>query len=329
MSRARVEEREGKKKKSLAKDFLIGFFLQFRDEILLVVVGAVAAIVRAMGVTVESGQTGLLFSFGRAKRTLDPGFHLLVPFLQRARKVPTRSRTLDLPAQRVVTFSGLVYHVDANLVWRITDVRKALIEIDDVEKGMRQMLGLGVQEVVRASDREHLMQPERLDAALKQTLSQRLAAWGVEVERAGLTSITPSKQTLRITQIGRVTGERRTMATHLAEHLGDQRALALIGTRVRPIRRHLHLRTFERRARRVRRLRQALMRHGWMAVQIQQAALRLRARSTTGGRLKTENKSKIAGAAKVGERQAAGTTPRRGQPRNARKRVPSPGRVPS
>lgn len=280
--RRRPEESEP----SMARDLLLGFFYQFKDEIVLVLAGAVAAIVRAAGVTVESGQTGLLFSFGRAKRTLQPGFHLLIPFLQSARKIPTRSRTIDLPAQRVVTTVGLVYHVDANLIYRITDVHKALIEIDDVEKGMRQVLGLGVQEVVRGSQRQDLMQPERLDSKLAETLSGRLAVWGVTVERAGMTSITPSRQTLRITQIGRLTAERETMMKSLAPEVGQARALCLIGSRVLPIRRHLYLRTFERRARRVRRLRTALMRRGWMAVQIKQAARRLRARATTGGKLR-------------------------------------------
>ena len=74
--------------------------------------------------------------FGRARRELEPGFHLLIPFLQRARRMPTRSRTLDLPAQRVATHQGLVYHVDANLVYRVTDVRKAMIQVDQIEKGM-------------------------------------------------------------------------------------------------------------------------------------------------------------------------------------------------
>ena len=88
-----------------------------------------ATVVRAMGVTIKSGETALLFSFGRARKELQPGFHLLIPFLQVARKMPSRSRTLDLPSQRVVTNEGLVYHVDANLVYRIVDVHKAVVEI--------------------------------------------------------------------------------------------------------------------------------------------------------------------------------------------------------
>ena len=93
--------------------------INFARENPFVTAAAVAGLVRACGTTVDSGQTGLLFSFGRVKKRLEPGFHLMIPFLQRARIVPTRSRTLELENQRIVTEEGLVYVVRANLVWRI------------------------------------------------------------------------------------------------------------------------------------------------------------------------------------------------------------------
>ena len=241
------------------------------------IVGAAYALIRAMGIVVESGETGLRFTFGRAGRTLDPGFHLLVPFVQRAQKVPTRSRSLDLPAQRVVTFERLVYNADANLIYRIVDVRKAIVNVDELIKGMRQMLGLGVQEVLRSTDRLSMQDPSRLDAALERNLAARLEIWGVAVEHAGFPSITPSQETLRITQLAHVTKERVRMLEHLERDLGSRRrALALIGSRTRPIARTRALRARERTSRRQRRLRKALMMRGWMKVQIKQAGIRVR-----------------------------------------------------
>jgi len=249
--------------------------------------------VRAMGVTVESGQTGLRFSFGRAGRELGPGFYPLIPFLQIVRKVPTRSRTMDLPAQRVATFEGLVYHVDANLVYRVTDVRKAMIEIDDLEQGMVQMLGLGVQEVLRDANRAKLARVDELNEALAANLAARLEPWGVTIERAGFPSITPSPKTLRITQLDQIVGERRRMLAHMeALGLPRFRALTLMGTRVRAISHTKHVRRHERLERRRQRLVRALMQHGWMNVQIHQAGKRLKARMSTRGVLKAKDKAK-------------------------------------
>ncbi len=259
--------------------------VQSRDELVVLVFGTIAALVRAMGVKVESGQTGLLFSFGRARRELHPGFHLLIPFVQRARKMPTRSRTLDLPAQRVVNVDGLVYHVDANLVYRVTDVRKAMIEIDHLEKGMLQMLGLGVQDVLRSAGRQDLLSSENLDRALATDLARRLAPWGVEVERAGFPSISPSPQTLRITQLGNVAQQRRASRDWLVEGgLHARRALSLVGTRRIPKVKFKHLVRVEEHRRRLRRLKAAAKRGGWTAVEIKQASLAMRSRVSVRGR---------------------------------------------
>ena len=184
-------------------------------------IGAVVlAIVRASGVTVKSGSTGLIYTLGRVDRqiprwlrpalplvrrvpflsgcprqVLEPGFHPMVPFLQQARRIPTRSRTLDLPAQRVATPAGYVFIADANIVYRVVDVRKALIQVDDLVRGMTQMLTLGVQEVLRAASVDQLRSGVGLDEALRANLEAKLAVWGVTVERAGFPTITPVSYT--------------------------------------------------------------------------------------------------------------------------------------
>jgi hypothetical protein len=269
------------------KQVLAGVYDQIKDDLFLVILATVAAVVRAMGVQIKSGHTGLLFSFGRSRRELQPGFHLLIPFLQRARRMPTRSRTLDLPSQRVATLLGLVYHVDANLVYRIVDVRKAMIEIDHIEKGMLQMLGLGVQEVVRAASQDDITHSEALDRKLAQNLANRLEPWGVEVERAGFPSITPSPQSLRITQLSQIISERH--GTHerlMAAGVHPRRSLGLVGTRSFPRTHTRALRSFAENRRRLQRIRALLKQRGWNAVQIKQAQISLLSRVSTRGRVR-------------------------------------------
>lgn len=261
-------------------------------EALYIVIGVVSAIVKASGVTVLSGQTGLLYTVGRTDRpvplplrpivaalqstgklgtvprsVLGPGFHPLIPFLQRVRKVPTRSRTLDLPAQTVATFEGYVFIADANLVFRIVDVRKALIQVDDLLRGMEQMLTLGVKEILREATLRELQSGEGLDERLRLNLEARVAIWGVTVERAGFPSITPSPRTLRITQLRQKAEERERRVAALTATTGDRplsvaSALGAVGsrrifrTKTRAQRRRLALRSRDLR------VRQALQRRG-------------------------------------------------------------------
>ena len=50
------------------------------------VVLAFVAFLRMCGTTVQTGYAGVLFSFGRAKKVLEPGFHPLIPIVQEVRQ---------------------------------------------------------------------------------------------------------------------------------------------------------------------------------------------------------------------------------------------------
>jgi hypothetical protein len=220
---------------------------------------AVLGFVRATGTTVQTGTTGLMFSFGRAVREIPPGFRPLIPFLQIVVKVPTRSRTMDLPAQRVTTVDGLVYYVDANVVYRVVDVRKAVVEIDDLERGMRQVLGLSVQEILRVTDRSALRVGDALDGALAASMETRLDPWGVQVERAGFMSLRPSPETMRIVQLDRrVAARRRALGSLAGEGLSCPVGLPLLGEAPRTVTRRELVLSRELLSRRRRRLRRAI-----------------------------------------------------------------------
>lgn len=279
---------EGEDSRNPGSRLLWDLFDKLGDNLFYIVVSSVYALVKAMGLTVDSGYTGLRFTFGRAGARLEPGFHWMIPFVQKGEILPTRSRTLDLPSQRVATLEGLVLHADANLVYRIVDIRRALIEIDDVVKGMVQMLGLGVQEVLRTSTRVSIHDIPSLNEQLKANLTRRLAPWGVSVEAAGFPSITPSPQSLRITQMDKVTQERmRALGVVESGDVLRAMALGLVGTRQMPRRRAIVIQSFERHRRRLRRLRAALTQKGWSSVRIRRAELALMSRVSTSGRLRS------------------------------------------
>jgi regulator of protease activity HflC (stomatin/prohibitin superfamily) len=226
----------------------------YRQELVTALLVGLGALVRAAGRTVESGSTGLKFSFGRVSREVGPGFHPLVPFLQVIRTLPTRARTLDLPEQQVTTLDGLVYQVDATLVYRVVDVRRALVEIDDLQRGMLQVLGLAVQEVLRVRSRNELYASDALDGELSALMARQLEPWGVRVEHAGFPTIHPSAETTRVTQLDALTRERAGVLGMLrAGGAGLRSGLVLLGTARRVVPRTHVLAARARAARRRRR----------------------------------------------------------------------------
>ena len=249
----------------------------------------VYGVIRATGTTVRTGYHGLLFSFGRARKVIEPGFRPLIPFLQIVIKVPTRQRSLDLPAQKVTTFDGLVYFCDANLLYRIDDVRASVVEIDELERGMRQMLGLSIQEELRVRHREELRVSEELDSELQVNMQRRLAPWGIEVLRAGFMSIRPSPVTLRLTQLAAlVRSKQRALGRLTAAGIPPELAWPLVGDTQQVYSRSGIVRAREDEQRLRRRLRKVVLKaregHPELLARTQRALLRWLTRRIDAGR---------------------------------------------
>ncbi len=184
------------------------FLLQFAREHPSSVVLLVLAFVRMLGTTVQSGTAAVLFTFGRAKKVLQPGFHPLIPLVQTVRHTPVRSVTLDLPRQRVTTCDGLVYDVDTTIVYRVEDAITAVIAIDNIRHGVMTLLPLLVHELIREQTRETLSARKLLDQELTERARQALTRWGLYVETAGLSTIAPTRPTVRLSQLSARVTER-------------------------------------------------------------------------------------------------------------------------
>lgn len=89
-----------------------------------------------------------------------------------------------------------------------------------------------------------------LDRELAQAMQRRAEHWGIEIERAGFTTIRPLQQTMQITQLrGRVHERARALARFAESGMSAQLALGTLGTHTRLRARSRALRAIERRAR--------------------------------------------------------------------------------
>lgn len=191
---------------------------------------AALAFVGLMGTVIDSGHRGVLYRLGRVRQVLEPGFHPLIPWVHQVRKVHTRSHTIDVPRQRATSADGFVYDLDVNVVYTISDPVRSLVEVDDLARGVSTLAAVAGQELVRARGREALRAREDLDEALVDALAERLEAWGARLDRAGFTSLAPTAETLRLTQLAAKVRERELVLRHLLDAgLRPGTAYALLG----------------------------------------------------------------------------------------------------
>jgi len=190
----------------------------------------------SFGVTIQSGQRGVLFRWGRVRKELEPGFHWLIPLVHRVKKTPVRSVTIDLLPQKVMTADGLVYDVSVNVVYRVADATKALTLVDHVDAGCRAVIPLFVTDVIRVLDQAEVADRATLDRRLAERINGWISRWGLVVEQAGFTTITPAKSVLHTTQLRAKTLERAlAMRMLIAEGLDAGSALVMIGADHQPV----------------------------------------------------------------------------------------------
>ncbi len=181
-------------------------------------------------VVVYDGQHALKFTLGRAQQVVGPGIHFKWPIIQKYRVKETKHTTLDLDPQVIQLKDDLVYEVDAKVVYQIVDLRKAMIEVDDLVKGLANRVAMAVQRVVKAQDRQSIGDVPSLIAQVRQELRPIEEQWGITIHEFGFSNLSPSPATLEVTQLRLLSEEKLRLYRQFLDQSGLTReaAVALI-----------------------------------------------------------------------------------------------------
>jgi len=195
-------------------------------------------------VVVYDGQHALKFTLGRAGAVVGPGVHWKWPIIQKYSIRETKDTTLELEPQTIQLRDDLVYTVGARAVYQIVDLRRAMIEVDNLVTGLKNRFVLAVQRVVKAQDRASIRDLPAMVAEVKRELAAVQEQWGIHIREFGFSTFSPTPETLEITQLRKLAEEKLALFRQFrASGLGTEAAVALIAGSVvslRPVERHEH-----------------------------------------------------------------------------------------
>ncbi|HJM58753.1 MAG TPA: SPFH domain-containing protein [Planctomycetota bacterium] len=180
-------------------------------------------------VIVYDGQHALRFTLGRARSIVGPGIHFKVPLFQTFKVEETKHTTLDLEPQVIQLNDNLVYEVDCKVVYQIVNLRKAMIEVDDLVTGLQNRVVIAVQQIVSRKDRHTVLDVDGLCEEIREELRGVEDQWGVRILQFGFSNISPSPTTLEITQLELLAEEKLNLYSRLRdEGLSEEASVALI-----------------------------------------------------------------------------------------------------
>ena len=167
------------------------------DIVLYVVLGLIALLAIttvAKAVRVVPQATAVLVErLGRYSRTLEPGLHFLIPFIDRPRAVvDLREQVVSFPPQPVITSDNLVVNIDTVIYFQPTDPKSAVYEIYNYIQGIEQLTVTTLRNVIGSLDLEQtLTSRDQINGQLRGVLDEATGRWGIRVNRVELKAIDP------------------------------------------------------------------------------------------------------------------------------------------
>ena len=146
---------------------------------------------------------------GKYSGTLDAGFHVLVPFLDKVRYSHSlKEISLSVPPQPCFTEDNVRVEVGGVLYLMVTDPRKASYGINDYQLATIQLAQTMMRSVIGRLELDKTFEErESINATLVHHLDEALESWGVKVTRYEIQTITPPEAILKTMEL-QVSAER-------------------------------------------------------------------------------------------------------------------------
>ncbi len=128
---------------------------------------------------------------GKYRRTLEAGFHVLLPYVDRIRyRHSLKEQAIDVPPQPCFTQDNVKITVDGVLYFRVIDPRRASYGILNYEYATIQLAQTTMRSVIGKLELDRTFEErDQINGAVVQVLDEASDPWGVKVTRYEIQNI--------------------------------------------------------------------------------------------------------------------------------------------
>lgn len=122
-----------------------------------------------------------LFTLGRFKKMISPGFYVFVPLLQSVKHtIDMRIVTYVVPLQKGLTKDNIPVEVDAIVFYRVQSPKTAILNVDNYHSATQLAVRSSIRDMVGKSNLDELLsERDKIGNIIMMHVAEFVAQWGI------------------------------------------------------------------------------------------------------------------------------------------------------
>jgi regulator of protease activity HflC (stomatin/prohibitin superfamily) len=172
---------------------------------------------------VQAYEKRALTVFGDLQGILDPGIHVVPPFVSRTYQFDMRTEALDVPRQEAITRDNSPVTADAVVYIRVMDAERAFLGVENYREATLALAQTTLRAVLGDMELdETLSRRDEINRRIREQIDGPTNAWGIRVESVEVREVKPSRD-VQSAMEQQTAAERRRRAMIL-EAQGERRS---------------------------------------------------------------------------------------------------------
>ena len=147
---------------------------------------------------VKQYQRGVRFTLGKYTDIMQPGLRFVIPIIQAWDRVDIRVIVVDVPDQDAITKDNVSIKVNAVLYYKITDAKRAIIEVEEFNFAVSQLSQTTMRDVVGEVSLDDLLSKrDYVSKRIREIVDKATDPWGIKVESVELKHVELPEQLKR------------------------------------------------------------------------------------------------------------------------------------